>query len=1154
MIDLSELPPKDRATHLQRQAADPIFPRIVNANAGSGKTKVLVDRVSRILLQDTDPGKILCLTYTRAAASEMQERLFRDLSRWSIASDADLKAALETLFGMPLEQVKPQVDLAQARTLFARALETPEGLKVMTIHAFCERIIARFPVEAGVLPGFKLLEEAECRRTLLACRTRLLERAMSDPILAAALHRLTRLKADKTLDALLFDLARDQERMERWVAKCGVAGFRIAMGVSQGQTEADIARAALAATNVNRLKSLAAIAKRVWAKADNFLLIVDRVCKAADPVADLTAYAGLFLTNTGGVKKRVLVQAVQNEDNFLEPDGPEMRRVIEAYNTMKAARLADTTEALFTLGRVMADDYAKSKHAARGLDFTDLILKTRDLLRRKDVSDWVSYKLDGGVEHVLLDEAQDTSPTQWAIIDAITESFAQDAPDRDKPPRTFFAVGDPKQSIYRFQGAAPELFIESVQSKSIPDAPPIELGVSFRSAQEILDVVDAVFSDQKGMQALFDLEAEAFASDFTKHIAARTDKGVVELWPIVPKSSPLEDKEPWDTTPVNATSDGDPRVRLARTIAEQIAHWIETGEPVFDRDMKATRPIHAGDVLILVQKRVGGLFEALIKALKDEKLPVAGADRLVLKDAVIVRDLLALTRFVLLPSDCLSLAEVLKSPLYGLDDDALFDLCVDRGSQGLWETVKDRDPKLAAHLQDILDEGDLPPYAFYARLLDRTGPHGQSYRNALFARLGMDAREALEAFLAQALSHEQGDMPSLLRFMQAFERDTVEIKRDKDPAGREVRVMTVHGAKGLEAPIVFLPDTTRVPKKGAGGLIPDGRGGFVLAPSKDDSFAEADALKEADYAQDMREYMRLLYVAMTRAESRLVICGYHHGPGDRGFVEGSWYDWALKTLSAMKTEKFSTAFDGEGQMGLRYGRAAMAPVNDIKKRAAERLDLPDWISRKAPRETNTVTEATPSHLLREAGRIARRPSAGGYQRGIAIHALLEHLPDHPKVDRGRVARAILDGYPNFNDAERDEIEAQVFTVLDHPDFANVFAHGSRAEVSLAGRIEKLGPSGVFLTAQVDRLSVVGDIVYLVDYKSGHKPPESENDIAPAYLAQMAAYRALAREIWPNHTVRCGLLWTEAPVLTWLSDEALDTVLTQVQTVLNSSTS
>ena len=1139
----------EAATELQRLAADPRAPRMVNANAGSGKTKVLVDRVSRILLQGTEPGKILCLTYTRAAASEMQERLFDSLSRWAVQPDRALRDNLVKLFGQPVETITPPLDLTQARRLFARALETPEGLKVMTIHSFCERVIKRFPVEAGILPGFSQLDDAEGRDMMAEARDRLLERATTDAVVAGALHHLTRLKADSTLDDLLFACARDHDRMTRWERAGGLAGFRRAAGLDASDSEASLAQAAMDGINRPRVEAVFRICDEKWTSDTGRKAVASYRAALADPhtLAGLSGYAQIwYKKDSPDLRKTSLTKSInQKHDDYLQVGNAECQRIVQAVERMRAARLADTTQALLTLGGIMAEDHARAKHTARGMDFEDLIIKTRDLLKRRDVSDWIAYKLDGGVEHVLLDEAQDTSPTQWEIIDALTREFEQDSPDRDAPPRTFFAVGDPKQSIYRFQGAAPEIFTESVRTRGGDDGE-VRLRMSFRSAQEVLDVVDALFLDQGGLQAMFDAHSVPEASDLVRHVAHRSDPGLVELWPLAPKSDGLEDRDPWDTTPVDATQDTDPRVQLARAVAAQIAHWIDTGEPVFDRELKRHRPMHAGDVLILVQRRVGGLFDALIKALKVEGLPVAGADRLVLQEATVVRDLLALTRFVLLPGDCLSLAEVLKSPLFGLDDDKLFDLCVDRDDALLWDTLEDRDPALARFLQDTQADAGLPPYDFYARLLDRRGPHGRTYREALFARLGMEAREALEAFLAQALDHQQKRAPSLLRFLQAFTADTVEIKRDKDPAGGEVRIMTVHGAKGLEAPVVFLPDTTREPSKASGGLIPDGEGGFILSPSAKDAFPLADRLKDADRAEVMREYMRLLYVAMTRAESRLVLCGYHHGRSQTGFEADSWYRWFLKTFDALDTEAFVTGFDGQGQQGQRFGTRLPRADAAEHEHGVEPAPLPDWIDRPAPEDRPEAVEATPSALLRGTEPRARAPGAGTFMRGIVIHKLLEQLPDHPPAERPRLAATILDGYPDFGVDEREAITAQVFAVMEAPEFADVFAPGSRAEVSLAGRVEHIGENGMFLTAQVDRLSVVGDTVYLVDYKSGHQPPDSVDAVDPAYVVQMAAYRELARAVWPGHTVRCGLLWTEGPALTWLPDTALDDALTALQ--------
>lgn len=1133
----------DDATNLQRDAADPTEPRMVNANAGSGKTKVLVDRVSRILLQGTDPDKILCLTYTRAAASEMQERLFETFSEWSVASDEELLAALQKLYGRPYSDVAGALPIDRVRTLFASALETPEGLKVMTIHAFCERIIARFPIEAGIMPGFQALDDQEEADLLADCRKRLFRAAQRDADLAKSLHDLARVFADSTLEGLLIQAARGFERIVEWESAGGLAAFRKASGIGLEDTPQSLAAQFWVDRNRTHLKAYAHLCHEYGGWSEKFGIAIDKALAADTPEAAYFHYLEGFLTGKGQVTSQTASKAVNERDPFLEKAGAEVSKVREELDRIKSARIAQLSEAYLSLAYAFGSDYQRAKHAARRLDFNDLILMTRNLLTRTDVSDWVSYKLDGGVEHVLLDEAQDTSPEQWAIIDAITAPFRQESPDRDGPPRTFFAVGDPKQSIYRFQGAAPKLFMESIRDRAL-DGKGINLRMSFRSAQQVLDAVDALFIELNGAQAMFDAEVVHEMSEQIRHVAFRKDKGLVDLWPLVPRSEALEDREPWDTRPVDAIGEGDPKVRLARQIAAQIKDWIDTKTPIFDRDLKRHRPVHAGDVLILVQKRVGGLFEALIRELKRADLPVAGADRLVLQDATIVRDLLAVTRFVLLPQDCLSLAEVLKSPLFGLDDHQLFTLAVDRKRQSLWDAVQDRDPALASFIRTILRERDLAPYDFYARLLDRTGPHGLSYREALFKRLGLEARESLDAFLATALDHQQRRAPSLQRFLQTFTADTVEIKRDKDPAGGEVRIMTVHGAKGLEAPIVILPDTTRAPSKSASGLIRAGES-WILAPSDKDSTALTDGYKAEHHAEDVREYMRLLYVAMTRAESRLIVCGAWHGNSKTGFVEDSWYDWLSRTMEHLPAEPLQTPVCEGDAAGLRYGALPQAQSENMIVAHDKAVTLPAWISRPAPKDNPAEEMATPSSLLAKEAPLSRLPGQRRFRRGVLIHRLLEVLPDHPEARRREIATAMLNKEPDLPVGEAKDVLDEVFTVLNNPEFDPVFKEGSRAEVSLAGRVKTLRQGDVFLTAQVDRIHVTDAGIFLVDYKSNQSVPDSIEAVDDGYLAQMAAYRELARAIWPDRPVKCGLLWTRAPKLMWLPDPVMDAILTQV---------
>jgi len=1003
---VSEMTPLEFATNAQRMAADPSGTRLAAANAGSGKTRVLVDRVSRILLGGTEPEDILCLTYTKAAASEMQERLFATLGGWSVLNDEDLRDDLINLFGQAPETLNPPVMLPKARELFAKALETPEGLKVQTIHAFCERILSRFPIEAGILPGFEPLDDVEMAELCGEVETQILREAMDAPQgdIAQALQYLTLERADASLDDLFKWMAFNPQKVSAWQ----VAG----------------------------LKALDEL--------QNFYFT-----HAGKPRAKF------YDAKTHGIAK-----------DWIDTHSLD---IMEAVEAIRAGHIFALTESVFFIARRFSTLYAEAKHRARGLDYSDQILFVRRLLQNSEAAEWVQYKLDGGIKHILLDEAQDTSPEQWEIINILSAPFFQPGPDDNpKKPRTLFAVGDEKQSIYGFQGARPEQFLTEIRRHSEHATTDIRMAMSFRSTQEVLNAVDAVLFECGGMQAMFNPDEFPPASDETRHIANRSDKGLVELWPITPPPEKLEDNAPWDTTPVDAAGEGHQIEVLSKTIAATIKGWIERGDPIFNRKDECTRPIKPQDVLILVRRR-GPLFESIIRQLKRHEIPIAGADRLKLSEATIVKDLIALSRVCLLTSDDLSLAEVLKSPLFGFDDNELMKVAIDRPST-LWDAVKVLKPEAHQILSDFVElSRTLTPYDFYARVLDYKDADGMAMRQRFYKRLSLEARDALEAFLNQALEHQSRMAPNLQSFLDAFSHGDVEIKREQDSSLSEVRVMTVHGAKGLESPIVILPDTTNIPTL-RDVLLPSEDGGQVW--NKDDA-PYVEFLKEEAKARIAQEQLRLLYVAMTRDPC--------------------------------------AANDTKPEMGT--------------------LKLPDWVTTNAAPEGRS-RRVTPSHLLSNPSveMAVRSPGEASdrniFQRGNLIHKLLEVLPEIPVERRRDTAQKMLSGYSNLPGDLSAEITKEVFAVLEHPDFSYVFAPGSRAEVSLAGSAKSL-PEGMYLNAQIDRLCVTAETVTIVDYKSNRPPPTKSADVNELYLGQMAAYRELAREIYPGRNTMIPLrrvLW------------------------------
>ena len=1155
------------AIDAQRNAANPKSTRFTSANAGSGKTRVLVDRVSRVLLQDTLPEKILCLTYTKAAASEMQSRLFKTLGEWSVCSTAHLKTQLNTLLG----EGHGFDDLPKARRLFAAALETPEGLKVQTIHAFCERILSRFPIEAGILPGFEPLEDADMRRLQEEVRDDLYRAAAADreDELNQALQLLAAEKADDGLDVLWRWAASNRHKVQDWISSGGVQALADILELDANFTADDIKTYAWQDTPFDALKAaIAGLANSTNAKELSYADTLGKALGESNPIKAFDLYASVVLkadmTPFSQIGTKATGEATQSYfGKWNKIDTPEMHRVADIGQALLKVNILSLTKAVLTLSSEYAARFERAKRLKRGLDFNDQILLVRDLLKNKAVSEWVRYKLDGGIEHILLDEAQDTSPAQWDIIDALHDAFVQDNPDRQSRfPRTLFAVGDEKQSIYSFQGADPDMFLSKIQDYADKtNLGEVRMRMSFRSAPEILAFVDHIFIEDGQIQNMFNAASNPAASDINRHMAHRSDGGRVDLWPLTEKPESTEENEPWDTRPVDALSKGDAREQLAVNIAEQVKHWLEHKEPVFDRELSKkykrdiTRPMQAGDVMILVRNR-NAFFDAVIRNLKAKGVAVAGADRLKLQEAIAVKDMLSLAKFVLLPSDDLSLAEVLKGPFFGYSEEDLF--AVSHGRIGsLWESVRDKRSDTAETLDNIIKASRrFAPYEFYARVLDMIDAEGQSFARKLYGRLGLEAKDALEAFLARALAHQRQGAPSLQNFVHIFSQDTQDLKRQMDEGQGQVRVMTVHGAKGLEAPVVFLPDTTQISKRKP-DMIPlilrdeDSSlkqfQGYILPQSKAKTPNVLTPFMDDVERAKIQEELRLLYVAMTRAESRLVICGFQSGTGGDGMDKSCWYRYALTAFEGIES------FESEAVFGAvrSFGRAAALAENIKTQQDNTAKALPDWTHKAAPPAASSRQHVTPSHLLAPAAQSdmpVRSPltqtAETRFMRGNLIHKLLEILPEFERGRREAIAQKMLSGYKAISDEERAQIQAEVFAVLDAPEFADIFAPGSRAEISLAGSAKGL-PKNLYLNAQIDRISVTPDHVYIIDYKSNRPPPLTQDGVADIYWGQMAAYRALAQDIYPGRKISCALLWTDGPRLMPLDDNRLDMALTQI---------
>jgi ATP-dependent helicase/nuclease subunit A len=1147
------LPPEADAN--QARASDPSASAWVSANAGTGKTAVLVKRSLRLLLAGFRPESILCLTYTKTAAAEMQNRLLKVLSEWATINDDKLRGQLSDL----LRRTADEKDLRTARRLFARALEAKGGLKIHTIHGFCERLLQRFPLESQVTPHFSVLDEREqalLRRTAFDSAV---ARAAEDGdgVLGRALANVVALTTEgrlrEVIDAVLLkraELARMvayHKSREDW-AEAEARALKRLFGVDVYTEDALIEQLAGVLSDEEIDAAVAALSGCDAAgKSDREVEACLRQARVTQNETRIAALETVFLTAKKEPRERVCTRGVAD-------DAPEIANMLRLAQDEFAAltdrlahlRLAEASAAVLALADAVQTDYERRKRAEAALDYDDLIVKTQNLLSRADAAAWVLYKIDGGIDHILVDEAQDTNPAQWSIIEALAAEFFAGAGASEKL-RTLFAVGDEKQSIYSFQGANPARFGEVGRAfKQRAEAlgltwHEVPLTLSFRSTEPILEVVDSVFGRPPAGNGLT-WQAGAIIQH---HPFRKGEAGLVELWQVETEEEPADTDafEPWSEEPAGARSVD----QLCKRIATVIKSWLDNEEQLVSKNRK----IKAADILILVRRR-DPFTTPMIRELKRLGVPVAGADRMKLTDQLAVQDLVALADFLLMPDDDLTLAVVLKSPFFGFDDDDLFKLAYGpRGS--LWAALQSKakdDVCFAEAVETLtawLARADfLPPYEFFSELL---GADAQRLRKAMLTRLGPEAAEAIDEFLDTALAYDREAAPSLQGFVNQLRAGDVEIKRDMEQERDEVRIMTVHGAKGLQAPIVFLPDTCMAPRQQGIGLYPLPRAGeppdevghLIWPPKGLSNLAGIEQSKQAVLRAEREEYHRLLYVGMTRAEDRLYVCGWE---GLKRREKDVWYDLVNDGLAGHLTAQVGA--DGKPLRRMQTPQTECVKPPETKPEQIAPEPFPAWALASAPHE-RPRPKLAPSRLslgLEDAAEaLPDQPPLGPlalsengrYARGRLVHALLQHLPEVEAKDQERAARAFVAargrGLPE--DLE-EEIVAESLAIVRDASFAPLFQPGSLAEVPVVARI-----GGYDLEGQIDRLARVDGGLLILDYKTNRPPPKTLDEVATAYIAQLAGYRQALKGLYPDLPLRAALLWTDGPRLMEIPSTSLD---------------
>jgi len=1109
---------RDAASEAQFRAARPDASTWLAANAGSGKTKVLTDRVARLLLKGVQPPHILCLTYTKAAASEMQNRLFKRLGEWAMLQDTALIAALTELGA---EDVISPEGLSQARTLFARALETPGGLKIQTIHSFCSSLLRRFPLEAGVSPQFSEMED----RAASLLRAEISE-DFAKGEQAHLVEALARHVTDSDFDTLTAAISRRRAGFDsplEWGDLLKL--FDLPANFDESALESLVflggedellqrARTMLASGGVNDQKAAQKLQGITRPTLSDLAALESVFLTGASAKKPFSAKVGSFPTK----KLR------EGHASLMDHLEPLMLRVEDARAKRLGLVTARKSHDLHQFAAAFVPEYTRRKQLRGWLDFDDLILKARQLLNDPGVAAWVLYRLDGGIDHILVDEAQDTSPVQWDVIEKLAQEFTSGEGARSDVERTIFVVGDIKQSIYSFQGADPDAF-DRMRAEfgnrlrdtgtELQDA---SLDFSFRSSAAILGLVDLVFQDMP--RAGFHKESlhRAFKGDLP---------GRVDLWPVVEK---VDDKDERDwTDPVDRPGARHHNVILAERIAQSIKQMIDDGVTIPEdgpnRGTFIRRPVHAGDFLILVQRR-SDLFSEIIRACKAARLPIAGADRLKVGAELAVKDLAALLSFLATPEDSLSLACALKSPLFGWSEQMLFDLAHRRSAKYLWTALRDRAeefPETMQILNDLRNQTDfLRPFDLIERILTR-----HQGRKNLLGRLGPEAEDGINALLSQALAYERTDIPSLTGFLVWMQTDDLEIKRQMGAAGSMIRVMSVHGSKGLESPIVILPDTAkRQPPRDDEIMMADGTPMWKVPAAQ----MPATMLAARELAQDKQrnERLRLLYVALTRAEKWLIVAA----AGDLSKDGDSWYqrvEFALGDAGAV-------ALDTEGGPGLRleHGDWNGLPFEPSEERTQVKSTLPEIFTTVAAPYAAPKPTLSPSDL----GGAKALPGEQGLDedaamaRGSQVHLLLEHLPSLPQSDWPKIAQNLLQEATNC-----DELLAEAAAVIQNPDLSTIFAPETLAEVSVTSDLDDDRLHGI-----IDRLIVTPDKVIAVDFKSNATVPAKANQCPEGLLRQMGAYAHALTQIYPDRQVETAILWTRTATLMPLPHDLVSAAL------------
>lgn len=1130
---------------LQQIASNPANSVFVSASAGSGKTKILTDRVLRLLLDGFNPSKILCLTYTKVAAFEMQNRIYKELSEWSILKDADLEKRIAALTGTHFSAQQ----MSKARSLFNVILDDFEGIKINTIHSFCQNLMSKFPIEAGIKPNFRIIDQVQESQLLLEAKNKLLKEALVNAELNEQISAISANLNEDDFLALILQLINKRSDLEitkeQFFGLENLNNFIFKIFNCENESEKSIQDLITnplkdADFDGKNLRSLSESASLSKAKTDlKHSSIILAYLQNPNP-ENFAQYLKVFLTEENEARKSVFTKAIAAAfNNFEEIIELEQKRLIDLIEKINSFQIANLTTILLKVANKMLSLYLELKNQNGFLDYHDLIAKSVKLLTNLENSAWIKYKLDGQFEHILVDESQDTNQLQWQIIKAISDDFASLENDQEQK-RSIFIVGDDKQSIFSFQDADPKIFSEVWQhyqkqlGLNARKMEKVDLNNSFRSLKNILQLVDLAFREPKYQRAISRV-------NLVNHNPIRIDGlGKVEIWPVINvKKEEKSNKNDfcWELN-FEPSSEENSKEILAQIIAKKIKVWIDE-----KRILKSQkRPVKAGDFMILLKNRTNNLGNLIVKNLQIEGIAVNGSDKIDLMQNIIVLDLLSLAKFLLLNEDDLSLAELLKSPICGINEDELFLLCQEKNEQkiSLFQALKNNPQKNFTEIGDFLEEAKkyfaanpFKIYQLFSFILEN-----QNKKAAIIAHFGLEAKEILNHFLNLCLNFQNNEIASLENFISLLNNfDLTQKIEGSGLESDEVKITTIHSAKGLEANIVILADCAHNSKEQFGG-----NGGSKILWLKKGNYkipiwnagkksSLINAIKDEEKALQQEEYLRLLYVALTRAKEEIYIGGF-----GKNLTEHCWYNVVKNCLISaedfnggeIKTKEsgfkelvnFTADFLENDEILIAENEEETA-INEEKIVKSNEPDftIPAFLHEKQPSE-KTVNILYPSKQNTKA------EASFNFNKnnlGKVIHKILEIFPERLAVISDKSA-LILD-YLNLNhsyliDAEKQEILRQILNIFTNSDLAFLFGANSKSEVPVMGKID-----GQLILGKIDRLIVNENDIVIVDYKSDVLKEEEMAVKALKYKEQLGFYSEIMSLIYPGKMVKSAIVWT-----------------------------